>query len=210
MRMKLLAVTAALFLCCAGCAGGTASGPTATVAPTSSTSVASPVASVSPAVTQLPSAPAAKDFVSALYGYAAAIPAGAEIAAATTSWDGGDVDHTAAYADRFYGDGWVIFTLGTPTDRPLEGFVDDHAAWLTASRGCAAPTTRAASEIDGVPAVRLAFHCPNGIYGPTLVAKAIAVRDGQGIIWTSMSPDTGADAFSTFDELLGSVRWIAP
>jgi len=211
---SLVAATAAILLLCTACSSGSGTvgpgtsapttappGPTASAPPSAS----APTATAPPASSQ----PTGQAFSSSQYGYSATIPADTEIAAAMSGWDGGDVDHTAAYADRFYGDGWVIFTLGTPTDLPLAGFVDEHAAWLTANR-CPAQPSRAATEIDGAPAVRLAFHCPNGIYGPTLVDKAIAVRDGRGVIFTSMSPDTGEETLAAFDQLLGSVRWTGP
>jgi hypothetical protein len=43
-----------------------------------------------------------------------------------------------------------------------------------------------------------------------LVNKAIAVRDGVGVIFTAFSPDSGSETFPVFDELLASVRWTAP
>jgi hypothetical protein len=205
MDKALVAVWAMLLICCAGCSGGTATGPV----PGTASPVPAP-ASVLAAATSAASQPAGQAFTSTEYGYSAMIPAGTEIAAATSGWDGGDIDHTAAYADRFYGTDGVTFVVGTPTDLPLAGLVDEHVAWLTANRGCPAPSSRADTEVDGVPAVRLAFHCPNGIYGPTLVEKAIAVRDGKGVIFTSMSPDAGAEELAAFDKLLDSVRWTSP
>lgn len=150
----------------------------------------------------------AGDFSSAQYGYAAVAPAGWSVEPATSQWDGGDIDHTAGYADRFDGAGsGFIFTIGTATGDPLPEFAEAHVSWVEANRGCARASDPVDSVLDGVPAVRAALRCPAGIYGATLVSKAVVVREGVGVIFTAFSPDSGSDTFPAFDDLLASVRW---
>jgi hypothetical protein len=61
--------------------------------------------------------------------------------------------------------------------------------------------------MDATPARRLVFKCPQGVYGETLVTKAIAVRDGRALILTSFSSDDGSEELPAFEEMLTSVRW---
>lgn len=102
-----------------------------------------------------------------------------------------------------------MYTIGTATDKPLPEFAKAHVAWVSENR-CPQPGAPAApvdAVIGGVPAVRVALACPAGIYGPTLVSKAIVVRDGVGVIFTAFSPDPGSESFPPLDDLLASVRW---
>jgi hypothetical protein len=152
-----------------------------------------------------------EDFSSPVYGYAAVVPAGWAVEPATSRWEGGDIDHKAPYADQFVGAGaGFVFTIGTPTGDLLQEFADAHVAWVEANRGCQQSTARVDWVLDGVPAARVALRCTAGIYGPTLVSKAVAVRDGVGVIFTSFSPDSGSDTFPAFDDWLASVRWTGP
>jgi hypothetical protein len=138
-------------------------------------------------------------------------PRGGQPSPRPRSGRGGDIGHTAGYADRFDGAGaGFIFTIGTPTGDPLQEFADAHVAWVKQNRGCPQSSAPVDSTLDGAPAVRVVLHCPAGIYGPTLVTKAMSVRDGVGVIFTSFSPDSGSDTFPVFDELLASVRWTGP
>jgi hypothetical protein len=146
-----------------------------------------------------------------VYRYDAVVPAGWSAESATALWEGGDIDHTAGYADRFDGAGeGFIFTIGTPTGETLPEFADAHGAWVKENRGCPQSSAPADTTIDGVPAVRVVLRCPKGIYGPTLVSKAMTVREGVGVIFTSFSPESGSDTFPVFDDLIASVRWTGP
>lgn len=150
-------------------------------------------------------------FSSTVYGYSAVAPSGWSVEPATSQWSGADIDHTAAYADQFGGAGsGLIFTIGTPTTDPLREFAEAHVAWVEVNRGCARASESVDAVLDGVPAMRAALACPAGIYGPTLVNKAVVVRDGLGVIFTSFSPASGSDTFPVFDEMLDSVRWSRP
>lgn len=152
-----------------------------------------------------------QDFSSSVYGYAAVVPAGWAVEPATSRWEGGDIGHTAGYADRFDGQGaGFVFTIGTATGDPLPEFADAHVAWVKENRGCAQSSAPVDSVLDGVPAVRVALRCPSGIYGPTLVSKAMSVREGVGVVFTAFSPDSGSDMAPVFDEFLASVRWTGP
>jgi hypothetical protein len=163
----------------------------------------------SASVSGTPSASADTEvFTSAQYGYSVQVPPGWTAEPATSAWDGGDVDHTADYADRFADtDANTYFVLGTPTDGSSVEFAADHLAWLAANRGCPAPSSEAEVDVDGVTGVRVAIHCPDGVYGATLVSKVIVASGGEGLIVTSFSPDTGADAFAPLDALVSSMRW---
>ena len=115
-------------------------------------------------------------FISTQYGYAAVLPAGWTALPATSGWDGGDVDHTAEYADRLTDtDGNEFFVIGTAAGETTDEFADGHLAWLAENRGCPIPATEQMASVDGVPAVRVAIHCPDGVFGPTLVSKVILV-----------------------------------
>jgi hypothetical protein len=150
----------------------------------------------------------AGDFSSAQYGYTARAPGGWTVEPASAGWDGGDVDHNAGYADRFDGSGeGFIFTIGSPAGDPLPDFAEGHVSWVEANRGCQRSSEPVDSVLDGVPAVRVALRCGAGIYGPTLVSKAMVVRDGVGVIFTAFSPDSGGDSFPAFEDFLASVRW---
>jgi hypothetical protein len=152
----------------------------------------------------------AGDFSSAVYGYTALAPGGWSVEPSSSQWDGGDVDHTASYADRFDGQAsGFIFTLGSPADDPLPEFAEGHVSWVKANRGCQQASDPVNSVLDGVPAVRVALRCGAGIYGPTLVSKAMVVRDGVGVIFTAFSPDAGREALPIFEDFLASVRWSA-
>jgi hypothetical protein len=169
--------------------------------------------STSPTVGTVGSAvtPDGGGFSSAVYGYDAVVPAGWAAEPATSQWEGGDISHTAGYADRLDGAGaGFIFTIGTPTGDPLAEFADAHVAWVKENRGCPQSSAPVDATLDGAPAVRVVLRCPKGIYGPTLVSKAMAVHDGVGVIVTSFSPDAGSDTFPEFDQLLASVRWTGP
>ena len=127
--------------------------------------------------------------------------------AATEPWDGGDIDHTAAYADRIFTPGsQELFILGQPTALDVEAYADTHTGWLTANRGCATPAATSEGTLDGRPARLLEIHCPEGIFGPTLVLKAVAVAQGQAVIVTSFTPD-GNVARTSPPSNLWSSRW---
>jgi hypothetical protein len=143
-----------------------------------------------------------------VYGYSVALPTGWDAKAASSPWDGGDIAHTASYADRFTSTGNAqAFTVGTDTQASLEDFTRAHADWLVSARGCDPPDAATETTVDATPARRLVFHCPQGVYGETLVTKAIAVRDGRALILTSFSPDDGTEALPAFEEMLTSLRW---
>jgi hypothetical protein len=183
------------------------------VAGSACSSGGSPVGSPSATVGVVESAPPTEGegFSSAVYGYSAVAPSGWATESATSAWEGGDIGHTASYADQFDGAGsGFIFTIGTATSDPLREFADAHVEWVEVNRGCARSSAPTDSVLDGVPVVRATLTCPSGIYGPTVVNKAIAVRDGVGVIFTAFSPDSGSETFPVFDEFLASVRWSAP
>ena len=202
MRRLPGAALAALALVLAGCGGTQAvSVPTApaTRAPALSPSQSPP--SPSPAGD-------AATFSSTVYDYTLDVPANWTRQPATTAWTGGDIDHTAEYADRFTdASDNVYFILGTQTDLDAGAFADDHLAWLSSERGCPAPTRRASMTVDATTAIRASIHCPEGIFGPTLVSKVITVHDGDALILTAFSPDTGSDAMPSLDALASSLRW---
>jgi hypothetical protein len=153
-------------------------------------------------------APSTSAFTSQEYGYSLAVPEGWDVVAASSTWDGGDVDHTASYADRLTSNKQAqVFALGTATQDSLEDVTSAHAAWLVSARGCDPPQGPTDSTLDATPARRLVFRCPQGVYGQTLVTKAIAVRDGEVLILTSFSPDDGTDSLPAFEEMLDSFRW---
>lgn len=160
---------------------------------------------------QRPSATAragGEGFSSPVYGYSAVLPTGWTALPAVSTWDGGDIDHTADYADRFTDlAGNDFFVIGTPTDRSTDEFARWHLAWLAENRGCPAPSAESMLSLDGVPVARASVHCPDGVFGPTLVSKAMLVRDGTGLIVTSFSPDTGDDEFAPLDALVASITW---
>lgn len=56
--------------------------------------------------------------------------------------------------------------------------------------------------------MRVVLHCDPGVYGPTLVLKAISVLDGRALVVTSVTPD-GREAtdVATVDELLQGLAW---
>lgn len=156
------------------------------------------------------STPSTVAFTSSKYGYSAGIPATWAVSPALTAWDGGDIGHDQDYADRFTDpEGNTYFILGIPTDLPADEFASEHLAWLSANRGCPAPSMETEVSVDGASGVRAAIHCPDGVLGPTLVSKAIVVDDGAGLIVTSFSPDTGPDAFAPLDTLMASMRWTS-
>jgi hypothetical protein len=205
---RIVAVVMASLALAACSAGGAQSG-----APSASASAAPSPAS-SPAASPVvagPSSSASADaavFTSAQYGYSVQVPPGWTAEPATSAWDGGDVDHSADYADRFADtDANTYFVLGTPTDRSSAEFAADHLDWLAANRGCPAPASETEVSVDGATGVRVAIHCPDGVYGATLVSKVMVVSGGEGLIVTSFSPDTGPDAFAPLDALVSSMRW---
>lgn len=201
--LRTLLVVSAIGLALAGCSGPPSSSADASTG--ASGRNASPTAA-SP--TSASPKPAMVAFTSRQYGYSVAVPSTWSVAPATEPWDGQDVDHTAAYADRLTDEaGNEYFVIGTPTTSTSAGVADQHTAWLTAQRGCPSPATRTTITLDGVPAERLAIHCPDGVFGPTLVSKVIAVHDGQALILTSFSPDTGSDEHPPLDDLILSLRW---
>lgn len=201
VRAVLVPFAAVLLAACAG----PAAGPTAVG--TSARAAGTPAAST-PAALPSPPAPA---LISAVYGYAASPPADWTVAPATAAWDGGDVDHTAEYADRLVDPaGNEYFVVGTTASAPLAEVTDDHLAWLAGSRGCPPASSRTATTIDGAPAERMSIHCPDGVFGPTLVSKATTVHDGDVLIVTAFSPDDGSDDLASFDDLVASIRWTAP
>jgi hypothetical protein len=179
-----------------------------TVAAPGSESEGPPVQVESP-VPGSPSPPAGTEFTSPEYGYRLTLPSDWLATPATTSWDGGDIDHTADYADRFTTpEALPVFVLAGPAQGSLSEAVDAHLSWLSDARGCPEPTSTASVTLDGIPATRVAIHCPEGVFGPTLVSKAITVRDGRVIILTAFSPDQGGDDLPAFDALLSSLRWM--
>jgi hypothetical protein len=194
---RIVAVVMALLALAACSTEGAQSGvPSASGLPSASASGA-PSASAEPAL-----------FTSAQYGYSAQVPPGWTAEPATSAWDGGDVDHTADYADRFADtDANTYFVLGTPTDGSSAELAADHLAWLAANRGCPAPSSETEVSVDGATGVRVAIHCPDGVYGATLVSKVIVVSGGEGLIVTSFSPDDGSDAFAPLAALVSSMRW---
>ncbi len=153
--------------------------------------------------------PSASLFASTQYGISLPLPPGWNSAGATERWDGGDIDHTAAYADRLYPPGpQDLFILGQPTPLDVQAFADAHAAWLTANRGCPPPAATSEVALDGQPARLLEIHCPEGVFGPTLVLKAVATAQGQGVIVTSFTPDGNVAADSAaFRALVESMTW---
>ena len=153
--------------------------------------------------------PSADTFTSTQYGIELPLPPGWNAAGATEPWDGGDIDHTAAYADRIYPPGQQdVFILGQRTPLDVQAFADAHAAWLTANRGCSPPTTTSEGALDGQPARLLEIHCPEGVFGPTLVLKAVATAQGQGVIVTSFTPDGDvAEDSAAFESLVESMTW---
>ena len=148
-------------------------------------------------------------FASTQYGISLPLPPDWNSAGATERWDGGDIDHTAAYADRIFTPGaQELFILGQSTARDLQPYVDTHTAWLSANRGCAAPAATSEVTLDGQPARLLEIHCPEGIFGPTLVLKAVATAQGQGVIVTSFTPDGNvAEDSAAFTALVESMTW---
>jgi hypothetical protein len=153
--------------------------------------------------------PAASTFASTQYGIELPLPTGWNPVPATEPWDGGDIDHTAAYADRIFTPGsQELFILGQPTTRDLQPYVDTHTAWLSANRGCAAPAATSEVVLGGQPARLLEIHCPEGIFGPTLVLKAVAVAQGNAVIVTSFTPDGNVKEDSAaFESLVESMTW---
>jgi hypothetical protein len=155
-----------------------------------------------------PSAASEPRFTSDMYRYSVTIPTGWDAKAASSQWGGGDIDHTASYSDRFTSPVQAeAFTIGTATQEPLDDFTNAHADWLVSARGCDPPQAATETTLDTTPARRLVFHCPQGVYGRTLVTKAIAVRDGRALILTSFSSDDGTDILPAFEEMLASFRW---
>lgn len=199
----LLAVVPLLIAACASTTASQPDAPRVDASVSAITTAASAPASAANAVGERP-------FTSAVYGYRADVPQDWQAQPALTEWDGGDVDHTAGYADRFTTpEGVEVFVLAAPTAGPLDSAADAHLTWLSESRGCPAPSWKRAISLDGVPATRVAIHCPDGVFGPTLVSKAIAVHDGSVVILTAFSPDEGADDLLEFDRLLATLRWAS-
>jgi hypothetical protein len=153
--------------------------------------------------------PSASRFASTQYGVSFPLPPGWNPLVATEPWDGGDIDHTAPYADRIFTPGsQELFILGQSTARDLQPYVDTHTAWLSANRGCAAPAATSEVTLDGQPARLLEIHCPEGIFGPTLVLKAVATAQGHGVIVTSFTPDGNvAEDSAAFKDLVESMSW---
>jgi hypothetical protein len=201
MEGRLIAgAVGVVMLTLAGCAtqGAAPRAPSPAAASSASATTSSPATATA----------SGEPFASTQYGYAAVLPAGWSSRPAASGWDGGDVDHAAEYADRFTDtDGNEYFVIGTATDESADEFADRHLAWLAENRGCPSPTTERSTSVDGLPAERVAVHCPDGIFGPTLVSKVILVRDGTALIVTSFSPDTGTDDFPPLDALTASMRW---
>jgi hypothetical protein len=175
--------------------------------PDASSPTAAPTRSASPS-SSATAAVGGELVTSTQYGYSVVLPTGWAARPATLGWDGGDVDHTAEYADRFTdADGNEYFVIGTATEEPVDAFASAHLAWLAENRGCPSPGASRTVSVDGVRAERVAVHCPDGVFGPTLVSKVIVVKDGTAVIITSFSPDTGSDDFPPLDALADSVQW---
>ena len=148
-------------------------------------------------------------FVSKQYGYVLVLPTGWRGVAATTTFPGGDIDHTESYVDSFSApDERLMFALGQRTKGSVATFSRQHGRWLAANRPCRALGTWRASTLSGTPARVASFACDGGVYGSTFVAKWVVVRRGLGLVFTQFSPDgQRAKDRSVITGLLRGLSW---
>lgn len=149
-------------------------------------------------------------FTSSQYGYSLALPPGWSGAAASERFPGGDIDHTAPYADSFSTAGdRLVFALGRGTKQPLLAFARAHGTWLVRNRPCRLVGTWRKATLAGEPARAASFACDSGVFGgPTFVAKWVVVRRGLGIVFTQFTPDGArSDDSAALKRFLRRVAW---
>lgn len=148
-------------------------------------------------------------FTSSQYGYRLTLPQGWTGVAATTRFGGGDIDHTASYADSLTAPGRrFVFVLGSRTSSTVTAFARAHGAWLAANRPCRGVGRWAGTTLAGEPAQVATFACEGGVYGRTLAVKWVVVRRGLGIVVTQFTPDgRRARDRAALGQLLRGLAW---
>jgi hypothetical protein len=150
-------------------------------------------------------------FISPLYHYSIALPAGWTAKPASGAWDGTVMAHDAAYVDLFESStGTLAWTAAVPTTKSLADYSAERTAADAAEHRC--PSTPEIDEpitVAGDAGRLTVKHCPapNGI----LVANTAVIHRGTGYFFYFQHPAYAAPAtndLAVFKTLLSGVEFL--
>jgi hypothetical protein len=187
----------------------------------SSTNTYATSSAVSPPATSSPfSVPTL--FTSPLYSYSLTLPAGWQVVAAQTRWDGTTpIGHDDPIVDQLIGPevpnrcktvylcGPIAWAVAAPTTKPLMALASDEDAAEARDHPCpVTPEQQSATSIDAESALVASKHCPSD--GGLLVLRAIAIHNGVGYFFWLQDPSNEAAVEpqdrADFEALIGAVR----